>query len=243
MSLTQTNLKRIEWKDPCTKGKLYRGHSQGMFEYRVLESVLRYMRPSYWGYNKDDNGRITFCETRYNDGLFYAGYWAKRYDLNHLRSFTHFPIIFEINAEKYKKRMYKSTEGEGIVIKGPIDLKDITILYALGVDILEQRYSALAAASKDSATQEETRISTEILKSIKDSKRKIESACAGGEFSTESLVSRFEKDRENVLEELCGSFWRKDRKMGLVPMIEDYAARKKLIIEGMNVLKEKFGQS
>jgi hypothetical protein len=124
------------------KGRLYRGNTQKIFESRLIETTLE-GNPTYWG-TVDNHEKITFCSAVYHDSLFYTNHWLTKFDEAEYeaeRSFPHafFPLAMEINAENYQDRIYKSTAGEGLIIKGPISLDDITILYSTRIDRLIER--------------------------------------------------------------------------------------------------------
>ncbi|MBW2972819.1 hypothetical protein KY346_00320 [Candidatus Woesearchaeota archaeon] len=58
--------------------------------------------------------------------------------------FSNFPIILEINAQKYKDRICESSRGDGLIIQGPICLEDITVLFSSQTDRLDERCPDIA---------------------------------------------------------------------------------------------------
>ncbi len=146
MSLVKVNYNEIEW-EAGRKGKLYRGNSQSNFEYKVFESSKKREKPNYYGCldtfdrENDDGNRITFCDRAYIGGLYHLGR-----HIDHLREscdypepFSNFPLFMEIDASKYKDRIFRSTKGEGLIIKGPISIDDIAVLFSTHIDILDER--------------------------------------------------------------------------------------------------------
>ena|GEM_PF-6921167 len=61
------------------------------------------------------------------------------HNLGGMPLFSNFPVILEINAQKYKDSIYESSKGDGLIIKGPIDLEDITVLFSSQLDRLDER--------------------------------------------------------------------------------------------------------
>ena len=119
----------------------YRGMIQADFEVNVLNNIIKYDKPCFFGCNDaDDNlGPITFCSQDYFNGLWFARYQFESSAKRNVGSFfTCFPLIMQINAEKYKDRLLESSKGEGIIIKGLIDLEDITILLSKHVNKLKE---------------------------------------------------------------------------------------------------------
>jgi len=150
------------------KGTLYRGNSQKMLERRVIDTMMD-KKPFYWG-TENEQGKLTFCSPKYYDSLFYSEYWLSQYndfEYENTCKFPHafHPIMMEINASNYKGRIYRSTGGEGLVIKGPISLDDITILYSTHIDKFMEQFP-----SRDDVAR------TKHLKRIKDAFEKSMSA-------------------------------------------------------------------
>lgn len=146
MNLVRVNYDKIEW-EAGREGRLYRGNSQSNFEYKVFESLKKRERPNYWGCldtfdrGNDDKNRITFYDRIYMGGIYHLGR-----HLDHLREsrdypepFSNFPLFMEIDASRYKDRIFLSTKGEGLVIKGPISIDDITVLFSTHINLLDER--------------------------------------------------------------------------------------------------------
>jgi hypothetical protein len=140
-------------KDGQKKGVLYRGNSQEMFELRAIESTAQ-GRAAYWGLNNQTDGMITFCDTNYLANTFYT---IQQFEHNSVRiryPYANYPLMMAINAENYKDRIYRSTQGEGFIIKGRINLEDITILYSTQIDRYYQSIPAKSERYKEFISKE-----------------------------------------------------------------------------------------
>jgi hypothetical protein len=139
------------------RGSLYRGNSQKMFERRVIESMMD-SEPTYWG-TENEQGKLTFCSPEYLGALSYADYWLNKheydFELEKSNRFPHtfYPLMMEIKAENYKDRIYRSTTGEGLAIRGPINLDDITILYSTQIDKYMESHPSHQDLPKDGYLQ------------------------------------------------------------------------------------------
>jgi hypothetical protein len=140
-------------KDGRRKGVLYRGNSQGRFELRVIESIAQ-GRAAYWGLNNQTDGMITFCDINYLANTFYTIQLFQHGLVRMRHPFANHPLMMAINAENYKDRIYKSTGGEGLIIKGQIYLEDITILYSTQIDCYYQNIPAKSEKYKEFISKE-----------------------------------------------------------------------------------------
>lgn len=171
----------IDWEFG-KKGILYRANSQTCFERTVLKSIVDENRPSYWGtyLNNKNEEKITFCTLIDTEMLYFLEkniFKLSYYDPT--PPFSHFPLAMEIDAEGYRDKIYESTEGEGLIIKGPIDIKDINILYSTHINRLEKIINP---------------IDRDMINRL---------LCRMGDFNREDLLDRYDKDQEKVLLELC----------------------------------------
>jgi hypothetical protein len=178
-SLIPIDYERIIWEN---EGKLYRGHRQGEFEYDLAKGFGRDEPPSYCGASNVSQGRYTFCSSEpinMISSIMQRNFNDEREFITGSQDFfTLFPIGMEIDARSYRERLFRSIEGEGIVITGPISIDDINIVYSSRKDLLGDLFS------------EEW---TSRLKEKLDSK--IERASW---ISRDDLLSKYEKDPEEV---------------------------------------------
>lgn len=128
MALKKLDPNEINWKTPNT---LYRGDVQWKFEFVVLKSMLNgtgVKNASYWGAESRTQGKLTFGTKTLCDTIYFTQPWMDYKQDSEIYTFTHSPLILEIDASKYD--LYKSDDGEGLVINEPVSLDDITVLYS-----------------------------------------------------------------------------------------------------------------
>lgn len=128
---------KIGWQ---VYGLLFRGHLQNRFEQILLKSIFKGKKLSYSAFEDSANqDEISFTTPTFSEAVIFArDNWQK-----HLESlyeieppFSQSPLVMAINAENYMGSLYKSKKGEGIIIAGPIELSDITVLFSTRTDIL-----------------------------------------------------------------------------------------------------------
>ena len=130
-NLVKVNFEDIGW-NLGREGFFYRGNSQGKFERRVLESLVNNKDPKYYGV-LDEGKKLTFCSNSFMIGIGYTSSWIeKQLKFNReleLELFSKSPLIMEINANRYRDKIFESTSGDGLIIEGDINLDDIEIIY------------------------------------------------------------------------------------------------------------------
>jgi hypothetical protein len=196
MVLFKVDFDKISWDSEGypigEKGHFYRGDLQERFEKRILFSMVNGEKPAYWGYDDHKERKITFCSNRYTDSFFYVERLAEKYPVNYDDLFTYFPIIMDIDLNKHKERLYASANGEGLIIKGPIDIDDITILYSSHINILEKNAPKFSDEMHRSML-----IDIEGLESIHE--RGSPLVGIKPDFSREDLLEKYEKNSEELL--------------------------------------------
>ena len=115
----------------------YRAVPQGFVESRILQIAKYHNRPCYvaqTGINK------TFVTNDFLLGLGYAQDWTALMDSKGVPfPFTEYVTFFGISAHPYLDRLYRDTSGnEGIVIKGPIDLQDIEVMFSADRNVIDK---------------------------------------------------------------------------------------------------------
>ncbi len=233
MPIIPISYNNIDWKNsvressnlrPEFEGKrfLYRGNSQGKFEMHVLLSMLEDDKPSYFGLNDIEYGKITFCSILYDDPFHYAKDWVEKFSPhNRIPPFSNFPITMEINAENYKDKLCVSTEGEGGIIRGPVDMNDITVLYSLHID----------------RTEERSPFNDELTRNVLNGKTELEAS-----FGTESPFGKPDIDREDLLdryEKECDVILKKLYSFTCMSKPGTKEERMRLLKDYLNVLRGK----
>ncbi|MBI5065795.1 hypothetical protein HZA97_06160 [Candidatus Woesearchaeota archaeon] len=140
MTLQKIKFEQVPW---INNGKLYRGTFQSNLELKLLKSIAQGQTPSYFGYTDSSEGIITSCSIQPFDAAIYA--CSRDPDRNNMSSskpdnrswpFTRYPSVIEINAENYGNQLCSGLEWPNeVVIRGPIDFKDITILFSTAHDL------------------------------------------------------------------------------------------------------------
>ncbi len=225
MGLIKLNPDKIAWdKKYC----LYRFNSQGKFEEKVLETMIKDNKPYYYGFEDNERNRITFCGYEYLSVICYANSkLLKKSDslLSNPFPFSRFPIIMEINVENYLDNLYKSIkgegicesiEGEGIVIKDAVNINDITILYSSRIDLLNQRNPHPELDKAIEKHKIDIEISRKIVNPIK-----------------EDLFTNLDKDPEHAFYRLCSS--------GFGYGVGYNSEQKELVMRFLGIMKEKLG--
>lgn len=133
----------IKWKTP---GKLYRGTFQSGLEFRALRNIAIGEGASYYSEPENDERP---CRTDFGESFSDAVLIFEHRDPNYPRGFsntkgqpprwpfTRYPLIMEVDAEKYADNIWRE-EGDGITIRGPISLNDITILFSSHINRIHQ---------------------------------------------------------------------------------------------------------
>ncbi|MFH1501294.1 MAG: hypothetical protein ABIE22_05120 [archaeon] len=185
MDIVPVEYDDVQW---IKEGSLYRGHSQGVFEERVVHSVYQGQEPAYWGTKNGDGTKLTFGSPLLSECLSHARSFIEGFPKiaeERYKAFTHFPIILEINARPYKDNLFRSVAGEGYIIKDPISLNDIEVLYCLEFDKLKQ-------ACPDS----------KFLKVIEVQLRLIKGTMKETGFKKQSLLGNLQKNKAKTISEI-----------------------------------------
>jgi hypothetical protein len=137
--MSQHNFDRPIRIDPDrlrTPGKLYRGIPQTALEQRIAQSMKGGSEPSYWGWEDKSGQRYTFT----GDKLIAFSYALRRsaYLGKDILTTVH-PCVLEIDVTPYLDRLLLdgefledgSIQAEGIIISGPIAIKDIKVVEAV----------------------------------------------------------------------------------------------------------------
>ncbi len=139
--LQKISYEQIPWIE---EGKLYRGTFQSAFELSVLKQLKKGFQ--YFGFLDSHEGEMSSTSKNWDDAVHYSIMRNPEYCVNLRWSdrepswpFSRYPLVMEINAEKYKDRLYAGLEWPNeVVIKGPISLEDITILFASNINKLRE---------------------------------------------------------------------------------------------------------
>ena len=199
MTLKESKLEKVDYDlinwECGRKGSLFRGNGQHNFEKRVLDTFLE-GNPRYWGCSDPQQGDLTFTSDELLAQPFYymeravkEFYNTRRQNFtpNTYMPFSQSPILLEIDAEPYGDRICKSTTGEGLVISGPICLKDIFVIYSTEGCRIEER---------------NTHPDISVTHQITD----IERQMMEYEMSPDkALLRRYETNPEETLRLLCGN--------------------------------------
>ena len=177
MVLERIGFDKIAWEKP---GVLYRGTFQGRFEHSILKLIVKHKRPLYCAVDAPSIGEHSFCSPSIEDAMFYVMYREVEYrDYQKGQLFSHFPLLMAIRTERYKNRLHRPRE-EGVVISGPIEAEDITVLYSSHIDELDQesRKVARPRGEFNQATKSEKFSRTDLLSVIEeDPKTAVEKLC------------------------------------------------------------------
>jgi len=133
-TLKKINPKIIEFNK---KLQLYRAIPQGFLESDIFRSSAENKSPSYFA--RTGNGG-TFVTNNLLAALGYARDWTAFMGFKEIPTlFTNYMAIFGIDVSPYLDKLYFDTSGnEGIIINGPIAIKDIEVLFCSDKNILDK---------------------------------------------------------------------------------------------------------
>lgn len=190
--------------DENEKLVLYRGCEQGKFEGRVIEGMVKKGHAKYWG--TGGCGRSwswTFCTYHPGFAMWYSQNRSTEYVKNRIlwegTILSRHPLIMaiEINGKKYGNRLY---QGDGIGIRGPIGLEDITVLFGAHIDKLEKIPLNFVDIYGRKGDLNPTRWREKIEEMRETSKKDI--------FSKTDLVDRMIAEEEDTIKKLAWPFYR-----------------------------------
>ncbi len=188
MSLEKIDPKTIEFNKRL---QIYRAIPQGFVESDIFHFSEPNEPPRYMA--RTGNGG-TFVTNDLLQGLGYGRDWDSLMGSKVSFPFTEYVALFGINVQPYLGRLYRDISGnEGIVIRGPIALKDIEVLFCADRNILDKLDldSVLLASrqSKGNAREIFQRKREDLLQ-------------MAGEPPNNTLVSRYHQSSETLVEQI-----------------------------------------
>jgi len=190
----------------------YRATPQGFLERNIFLVSKQYDRPCYLAANGVEETHIT---PDFLKALTYARDWCVPLEHREIPPiFTNYMAILEINAEPYLDRIYQSPTMEGIVIKNPIELQDIKLIWSADNTQLDAKnlpYLALPGAIENGNAYR-------IFGLAKDDLLQ-----AAGEPPHNTFIRRYLNDKEKLNEDLYAYFRNLPKDSYPAPSREDIA--------------------
>ena len=191
MALEKIDPSDIEFNN---KLQVYRAFPQGFVESDIFYNTKQIDSPFYMARTGDIG---TFVSTDFLTGLGHGRDIAASMAMKEMAfPFTEYITFIGINAEPYFERLYKETSSsnKAILIRGPIDLKDIEVFYCAERIILDD-------PDLDAVVLPSIRFDTPDLRRTYQ-RKKSDLSLMAGDPPEHTLTKRYEENPETLVEQI-----------------------------------------